>query len=276
MREDSWITTRRGPGGVVGGLVLAGRTVDSQGVPAGRTIRFGSFGMTYVTQGYGDYRDEHRVVPLGPGSLIFVFPGHPHWYGPAPRTTWDEAFLVFDGPMFQMALESGLHSVDTPVHLLTPVVPWLQRIERFRTRPARSTQSACDAEACEILKLIIEIRAGGGPGGTRPTVGTDWYSRSCSLLDSDLGASRQLHDVADDVGIPYETWRRYFRRRSGYSPARYRLVRRLAAAATMLDETAFSTREIAALLGFSDEHHLIRHFRSNFGCTPRRYRDRNN
>ena len=54
------------------------------------------------------------------------------------------------------------------------------------------------------------------------------------------------------------------------------LDRRLSAAATMLDETAFSTREIAALLGFCDEHHLIRHFRSNFGCTPRRYRDRNN
>ena len=41
----------------------------------------------------------------------------------------------------------------------------------------------------------------------------------------------------------------------------------------LLTHTSLSTREIAATLGFSDERHLIRHFRAVTGATPRAFRD---
>ena len=274
MKPESLVTARRGPTGALGSLVLAGRRTGSIGQPGRRTVRFPSFGLTFVLRGKGFYRDERHEIPLGPGSVVFVFPGHPHWYGATQKPGWDELFLVFDGPVFRLAHDSGLHTSDMPVFTLTPIEPWRRRIERFRSHPVASTALTRDSEACEILKLVVDIRARCGPSLASGTTGTDWYSVSCKLLEGDLERATTLQQFAAAVGMQYETWRRYFRRRSGYSPAQYRLIHRLEAAATMLDETSLTSREIAAALGFSDEQHFVRHFKASFGRTPRQYRTR--
>jgi AraC-like DNA-binding protein len=46
-------------------------------------------------------------------------------------------------------------------------------------------------------------------------------------------------------------------------------VRRLQAAAPLLRLTDLTHREIAGTLGFADEFHLLRRFRSHFGVSPR-------
>ena len=273
MATISLVTERRGPLGALGGVTLAGRVEGSRGAPPGKPVRHPSFGFTYLFGGAGRYRDAQHDLALGPGSLVFVFPDHPHWYGTVGNDTWNELFLVFDGPLFHTAVAAAVIDPGHPVHTLSPISSWVNRIDRFRMRPSPRSGPARDAEACDVLRLITEMR--GSFASAPPSANTaDWLDVSCQLLGGDLGERLGLTSVAATVGMPYETWRRRFHARSGHSPAHYRMLRRLDAAVSLLIETPLSSRDIAAALGFADEHHLIRRFKEAHGCSPRQYRDR--
>lgn len=271
--SGSSIVERRGPRGHLGWLVMAGHRVKRR-PRSEATARFPLFGATLVSQGVGRYRDERHELTLGPGDLVLVVPGHPHRYGP-DAGGWEERYLAFSGPLFQLAVGSGLIDIAHPVHRLGPVEPWAARFDHFRRRPAPASPAACDAEAAMILALIADMvghASPGGAGGSQPD--DDWLARSMELLGGDLGRSLAPAEVAAAVGMAYETWRRSFRAAVGVPPTRFRLDRRLAAAAEVLVTTSSSVRSIAASLAFTDERHLNARFVERYGCTPTAYRRR--
>lgn len=264
--------TRRGPAGALGGLLLAGRIDGGRGVLShGRARRYPSYGLAYVTAGAGRYRDSQHDVAVQAGSVVYVTPRLPHWYGVVDRSTWDEVYLVFDGPLFALAEERGVIDRSRPVRTLQPVPYWSSRIEQFRTRQRPRTAAERDAEACDLLRLLVDVQAAADPA-PEPEPTLEWFLASQRELESDLGRPLDLRDLARQVGLPYETWRRQFRARAGVPPARYRLLRRVDAATELLAYTTLPTRDIAASLGFSDEHHLSRHVRGVTGLSPRQYR----
>lgn len=263
---------RRGPLGAMGGMLLAGRIDGGRGLLShGRARRYPSYALVYVTAGVGRYRDRGHDLAVGAGSLITVTPDEPHWYGVTGASTWDEVYLVFDGPLFTLAEERGVLDRSRPVQTLAPVPYWQHRVERFRTRPAPRSPAERDAEACEVLRLLVDVQVAGEPA---PAAGgrDDWFVRSAARLEADLGERVDLAALAQEVGMPYETWRRQFRSRAGVPPARYRLLRRVDAATGLLAYTTLAARDIAATVGFSDEHHLLRHVRAVTGLTPRQHR----
>ena len=280
MGLSALIVERRGPRGRLGRLVLAGRATASRGPRRGADVRFKLFGCTLITAGTGRYIDDHHDVPLGPGSAVLVVPGHRHWYG-ADETGWDERFVAVTGPLFRTAAEQGLLDVAHPVRHIDDIAVWAARFDHFITRPAPTTGAARDAEAAMVLALLAEIFGERPDRSAQPdTPGrpgeqhTGWLQRSMDLLGSQLGTVFAPADAATAVGMPYETWRRAFRRETGVSPARYRLDQRLAAAADRLLQTRASVRTIAADLSFTDERHLVARFRERYGCTPAAFRGR--
>ena len=58
------------------------------------------------------------------------------------------------------------------------------------------------------------------------------------------------------------------------SPARYAKVKRMEAAARLLETTYLSVKEIAAQVGFHDQSHFVRDFKKQYGHTPTKYRNR--
>ncbi len=262
---------RRGASGALGGVVLAGRIDGGRGIPRGPSRRYPGYALVLVTAGTGRYRDRRHDVPIGPGTLITVSPDEPHWYGVIGPATWDEVYLVFGGPMFVLAEARGVLDRSRPLRRMLPVPYWQHRLERFRTRRPPRTPAERDAEACEVLRLLVDVQVATEPQPASAG-GEDWFLRSQQGLESDLGESVDLAGLAQEVGMPYETWRRHFRDRAGVPPARYRLLRRVDAAVGLLAHTTAPVREVAAAVGFSDEHHLRRHVRAVTGLTPGQHR----
>lgn len=262
------IVERRGPAGRAGRLVVAGSASSSRGPRPGIDVRFPMHGCTLVTAGTGRYRDAGHDRPLGPGSVVLVFPDYPHWYG-ADEPGWDEHFLVFDGPLFRTAVSTGLLDPARPVLDLSDVDRWVARFDHFRLRPAPTTSVARDAEAAMVLALLAEMIASAEP---RAQPDGSWLSRSIDLLEPGTGAPLALAEVAAAVGMSYDAWRKAFRAEVGVAPARFRLDRRLAAVAELLVTTSRSVRSIAVEFGFTDERHLVVRFHEAHGCTPAAYR----
>ncbi len=160
----------RAPAGRLGEVLVAGRILGGSGLPAGTTRRHPTWGLTFLTAGTGRYRDGAHDEAIGPGTLVVVHPGHPHWYG-ADRGGWDELFVVFDGVVFELARRRGALSPGRPLVRGLPVPAWEHRIAEFGRRPRPGSVDGRDAEVLTLLGLLLEASAStaAAPGRPRPT-----------------------------------------------------------------------------------------------------------
>jgi AraC-like DNA-binding protein len=272
-RPPALVAYRTGPAGLLGRVHSAGRIEGGRGVPTGPPRRLDYYAVMYVYGGQGRYRDARHDLTLLPGHLVQLVPGHAHWYGVTGPHPWNEVHLTFAGPAFDLCAAQGLIDPARPVRRLTPVEHWLGRIDRFRTARPPASAAGADDEACAVLRLLVDMAARDGTAGVAPAGdpgyrrGADWVARSRARLGADLGEPVDLRQVAASVGMPYETWRKRFQAVTGEPPARYRLLRRLDAAGELMRRTSLTNRDIAASLGFTDEHHLARQFRRFTGMT---------
>ena len=237
-------------------------------VPGPRRV-LDSYALVLVHGGTGTYVDDQAPArPVTPGDTILVVPGHSHWYGPPPGGRWSEIFLVFDGPTFDVLHAGRVLDVGDPIRRAEPLEPWVQRLSRFAARPRAATLTERELEVLELAALLVELRrhAGGGDPLPRP------IRRARDRLGADLTGALDLRDLAAEAGLPYETFRKRFRSATGRSPSAYRLDRRIEAAQTLLRMTAMTHAGIAESLGFADEYHFAKRFRSRVGCAPREYR----
>jgi AraC-like DNA-binding protein len=220
-----------------------------------------------VLRGNGTYHDVQREEPLVAGSLVLVFPGVEHTYGPGPDETWDELFVVFGGPVFDAWRTAGLLDPARPV--LSRDVSWADRLEKVLAMPVKT--EADRLEQLGVFQSILGRIVSGEdfPGGD-PAL--DWLGRARAMLESDLSAAIEGEDVARALGLGYETFRKTFARAVGVPPARYRTQKRIAAACQLLLHTHLSNRQIADQLGFADEFVFSKRFRAVTGRSPREFR----
>lgn len=92
-----------------------------------------------------------------------------------------------------------------------------------------------------------------------------------AFLDSHIGESFTLADIAAAACISRFHFARMFRLSLGKSPMEYALGLRIAQAKTMLLQSDLKISTIAATLGFCDQSHFTRSFRRVTGTSPRQF-----
>ena len=87
----------------LGTIRLASFVENGSGSGKGKLRRYPSYALVCLVDGLGYYRDSAGVSQtLVPGDLIWVSPRVAHDYGPQERHFWNEFFIVFDGPVFDL------------------------------------------------------------------------------------------------------------------------------------------------------------------------------
>ncbi len=122
----------------IGRLTLAGLLVDYQ-VTQSMPMRFwDTFVVVYVLAGRARFHDETGLsLPVRPGDLILMFPGHGYHYDIDPRRPWSEFALHFQGPVFDLWQQLKILDPARPIYHLKPIEPWMERFERLvRPRPS--------------------------------------------------------------------------------------------------------------------------------------------
>lgn len=257
----------------LGRLALAGQITGGRGIVPARPLRvFGSYAVMCVLKGEGSYQDADGArLPVSAGDVVLVFPERAHWYGPPRPALWDELYISFDGPVFDLWRQAGL------LDPLRPVLPGGDRGEAWSTR-LRALLAAPEpdrvGQICGFVgllgDLLLPFRADAPPG---PLETSSWLSEARGLLETDLGRALDLEAVARAAGMSYESFRKRFQKETSVSPARFRTVRRIETARELLRYTPQMTnRQVAESLGFSDEYHFSKRFRQVLGLTPRQFR----
>ncbi|TQS72678.1 helix-turn-helix transcriptional regulator [Rhodobacteraceae bacterium] len=96
--------------------------------------------------------------------------------------------------------------------------------------------------------------------------------RLCRLVDDNLEQRRTNSELAAELGLSQSWFSHMFKATTGQTPLQWQNARRVARAKDMLRGGNESLSELAALLGFADQAHMTRVFRSVSGSTPGAWR----
>jgi AraC family transcriptional regulator len=91
------------------------------------------------------------------------------------------------------------------------------------------------------------------------------------FIEANLGEDFGLDDLAANVRMSPYYFCRLFKQSTRLSPHQFVIRERIQQARQLLEEHRFSMVEIASTLGFSDQSHFARVFRSLVGTTPKQY-----
>lgn len=251
----------------IGGIKLACFLNKGVGVLTTRRT-LPNFTLVYVTRGHGSYRDERGVqLSVNAGDAILVFPGVEHWYGPPAGESWDEFYLVFEGPVFDLWKSSGCLDPNRPVVTLKPMDFWRDRILGLIGGTPASSESELVRETIRLQELLADIAQAGVED-----VGDDiaWLEQAKAAIEKTM----DVHLAAGLMDQSYEAFRKRFRKLAGRSPGKYRTGLLMEKACQMLSTPGVLLRDISDELGYCDEYHFSRQFSKTVGWSPSEYRTR--
>lgn len=254
----------------LGRIALGGRLLDHTGTPLVRDWQVrGAYSLACVTRGHGLYQDAFgRSERIESGDLILVFPDVGHRYGPEHSETWDECFVIFEGPIFDLWRAVGILRPGEPIARLAENADgWC-----FRVLACMEALSSNDT----IVKFQLLVAAMLEPFSERPLdrPEPDWFSQVCTRLDR-LEQAVDIDKLAVEAGVAVRTLRRQFQKVRGVSPQQYRDERRLRVALELLTHVpGIKLRTVALRIGFADEYYFSRWFKRKVGVVPSEWRRR--
>lgn len=257
----------------LGAIKQAAYVKGSKG--CGRPIprKLQNYALVYSLGGEASYWDE-RIGRrrMQPGDLFFILPNIAHQYGAELGQTWDEYFIVFEGPVFDLWCDIDLISPEKPILHVEPVAYWLRRLEACLDTHGATGQAGTLRQVCQLQSLLAEILCV-ADGSTQPQ--PHWLESACNALSDGSMRPMDLPKLARSLGISFETFRKKFTQIMGIPPSQYRAARTIDRACSLLLESDILGKEIALRLGFTDEYHFSKRFKQITGLSPIQFRRQN-
>ena len=175
------------------GRINIGGLVTHRGIPAHAMRVLGDFALIYLLEGGGHFIDAHRHrAEVRPGTLLLLFPGVAHAYGPPPGGLWRELFLHFEGPLFELLQTRGVLDERRPIHHALPVDKWQERLLELAHTPRLAREVDTTAKIFRLANLLSQITSD-EPSLPPPE---EWFQHACRLLKGNISEPFNLNLVA--------------------------------------------------------------------------------
>jgi AraC-like DNA-binding protein len=256
----------------LGRITLAGFGVR-QSLALDKFRVLGQFALVYIIDGRGKFADTNgyrRNVERG--DMMLLFPDIAHFYNPLPCTHWVTTYLCFEGAVFDLWRQQGLLNPAKPIHHAESVDIWSRRLETIFDEFRKVGSAPPLLGICRLQQLLAEVVTGGGHLIAHQA-DLHWLARASGLIESNLAQDFDWGDIARQMGLSGESFRKRFTRLAGQPPVRYRMERLIDRACQLMQNKTLKDREIAESLGFCDEFYFSRRFKAITGQSPRQFRN---
>ena len=123
-------------------------------------------------------------------------------------------------------------------------------------------------DALQLLKAMFQR---GLPNERAP--GLTWVPQAREMLAGSGPSDMSLEDVAQELGVGYETFRKTFRCEVGMSPGEYRHRKRFEYAIELLLDQSATIQSVADTLGYGSTAAFVKQFTARVGMPPGRFRE---
>lgn len=233
----------------------------------------GSFSFIYMVKVDGYYADANGCQrELTSGDLVLIFPELAHAYGPKPGTSWDQLYWVFNGPQFDFLRASGLLNPARPVWHVEPVDYWHRRFHEVLAGDNWHSDIAARRIMGNFLHLAYDLAAADAEGTAR--LSRDHWLEEAQRLLANRGEQGWLspEQVARQVGLNYDNFRKQFALKLGTSPGQFQKRRKIDRACAAIYQGSHGFKDLVEELDFCDTFHFSKSFKQVMGMTPSEFR----
>ena len=234
--------------------------------------------IAIVLAGSFQYRSPLGRGFMAPGSLLLGNAGHcyecGHRHGEGDRCV---AFYYLPEYFERLAADAG--ATGTKLRFPVPRLPPLQALAALVAGAGAGAAGAASVPWEEVgVRLAVgavKLAAGlSWDDGALPLNAEARVTRAVRAIDDRPDGDLSLGTLARESGLSPYHFLRTFERLTGVTPHQYVLRARLRAAATRLATEAGRVIDVALDSGFGDISNFNRAFRTEFGVSPRAYRQR--
>lgn len=228
--------------------------------------------LEFINVGEWDVKlGSSRGQRLGPGGILVYGPGTRCSVAAAGSGPHGKYFLDVDGgECGEVLREAGLRAGSVfraaPQGGVAGLFEELIGCSNLTTR-----QSGALAV---VLSRAIFLRAGAERSRTGRVGGRSnpSFDRCRTFLESRYTELESIAEVARACHVSPEYFSRLFRKHTGTTAERYLKKLRLNQAMRLLQQSGFSVKEIALRVGFKDQFHFSKAFKSAHGVSPSAFR----
>lgn len=228
------------------------------------------FKLIYITRGSGFVRfDNFPEVEtrIAKGNILMIMPNQKYQYYHDKESEWKEFFIRFEAESLYHQLIKSLFTNEfqvVDVGFNEELVKLFQRSIDVVKNGLKSSQVYLSGILLHILGLIIaETKSNVLQKREKQLI-----EQAKIMMNENLLQDITIQDIASRLNTGYTTFRIYFKKHTGLSPARYLQDLRMAKAVELLTETSLSVKEIAYMLQFSYTNQFSTIFRKTMGFSP--------
>lgn len=228
-----------------------------------------------VVRGEGSYTDWNGTKwELRPGSFAQYIPGRTHRIRRHDPTDWCECSIFLATSFYTGAVALEIIDPDTPVIRPGLSLALLSRFHKCRQSLASAKHADLHRQIPELLALLLRLRELAtlrAVPDPMTDLMTDLIEDAKAGLSADFARTIRLPALVAKYPVSYDHFRRVFKERTGVSPGRFRLLKRIELAELYLAEGGMPIKRVAELLGYADRFIFSRQFKAVTGRSPGEY-----
>ena len=235
----------------------------------------------YVLSGSGTLESTDRMgdvhtYSLHAGDGFLIMPGQINTYRADKKEPWEYMWLEFDGASISQPLISAGLDYDHPVW-----DPADKKDSQDLQQVMFSMLDSHDESSYRLIGLaylFLDILLRSGKKDTvKPTnKAREYYiDNAVGYIEKYYSRDVSVGEIADACGLNRSYFTKIFKESMGMTPQQFLMRYRMSQACSLLKHSKVSVKDIGAAVGYPDQLHFSRAFKSTFNISPREWRNQN-
>ena len=233
----------------------------------------------YIISGTGtlmadNAKGETQTYSIKSGQGFLIFPGQITTYIADQNLPWEYVWIEFDGLRVKEALDLTELSVNTPVYHSHSKDLRGQLMNEMLYIVHHAKESPFHLIGHLYLFLDYLTQSAKSKILVQSSKMSDYYIKEAiNYIEQNFQNNITIEDIAAVCGINRSYFGKIFRNSIGRSPQEFLMNYRMVKATELLKLTSLSIAEIGSAVGYENQLHFSRAFKTIYGVSPREWRN---
>ncbi|TRZ52774.1 AraC family transcriptional regulator, partial [bacterium] len=231
-----------------------------------RDIAFHYYGGLYVINGTGTYIDQDgERQKIYPGCFVQRIPLRMHSTVIDESCDWLEFYICFGRSIYEFMADLEIFNNKQPVLHIGKSQKLLNNLIQYMDDLKNSANNELNSMLFQAMSILNDINH---MSKNIDENENSFISSACQKLNENINIGVSLKEIALDLNMNYETFRKNFTKAMNVSPMQYLITERINQSKIMLLDGGLKPKDVATTLGYTDEFAFIKQFKKITSTTP--------